>query len=134
MAVEMPLQLDVHIFPAECGEQSYEQLASGFSPTIFQRAGQWAVLIAGKTDDSGGVFFQLVERCRRLSVLGDAQLGSGKQATEILISGARGAEHRIVCRARVADDGDLGSHMSTNTGFLRAHVKTRRTVQAVAIN
>src|SRR5262245_29139700 len=87
LAMEVALQFDIDIFVAENGHQAFYYLAAFLYAAVAKRDCQWTIFVASKADQTGGVFLKFVFKNRAFIFLG-AQLHSGEQAAEILMSRA----------------------------------------------
>src|ERR1700758_3838606 len=94
LAVKMALEFDVDVLAAKNAGQMLDR-AAGFGRASFcQRGSERTFLASGEADDASGVLREFVLKYRSFFFSLRAQLHSGYELAEILVSGAGGDQQR----------------------------------------
>src|SRR5438105_7929376 len=125
-AIVMTLQFDIDVFATKDVDQSIESFTAAF---IRNGSGEWTVLATREADETAGVLSDLIFRDCAFT-LRRAEFHASQEPAKILVTLARFGEERI---ANACCGSDFSADMRLETGFLRSEIKSRRAVNAVAV-
>ena len=129
-AIEMTLDLDEAVVPAEDSRQPIERAPRLLAIAPGDRRRQRTTSTAGETHQPAGIWCELIER-DATSAFRRAQLHPRDQPAEIAIPVAILDQHR---QPRPVRQRDLAADQGAKAGVLRRPMEPRRPIHAVAIH
>ena len=130
LAVEVALQLDVHVLPTEYIGQLPETLACNRDASVAECGGERPVFVPGQADQSGGMFGQFFQRGNTFT-LPRTHLHTRDQPAQVAVALPCGDQQGI---AMTPDGGDLRTDVRPDAQTPALQVKPRRAEHPVPVD